>query len=202
MGHEPNGQGYSKLLYVSKLVHQGVIVHYRETLLGNDELLHILNLPVQVYSSVLVVHHKSKGMKVFINMHEITEGKKKLWSRHDSNMQPSDLESDVLPLHHRIIAVDNVCYLINVVFMLWQWVIASYTVFPWNLAAVRFYFKSPFGAATVQGRLDFEGGVYRDRYVRTYTASIISLVASAHTEIAVDPLPCSEISRTAFIGTS
>ena len=50
------------------------------------------------------------------------------------------------------------------------------TVFPRNLAAARFYFKAPFGAATIRGRLDFEGGVYRDRYARTYTASIISLV--------------------------
>ena len=49
------------------------------------------------------------------------------------------------------------------------------TVFPRNLAAARFYFKAPFGAATIRGRLDFEGGVYRDRYARTYTASIISL---------------------------
>ena len=28
----------------------------------------------------------------------------------------------------------------------------------------------------LRGRLDFEGGVYRDRYARSYTASIISLV--------------------------
>ena len=48
VGHQPNGQGYSKLLSVSKLVHQGVILHHRETLLGNDEILHILNLPIQV----------------------------------------------------------------------------------------------------------------------------------------------------------
>ena len=30
----------------------------------------------------------------------------------------------------------------------WWWP----TVFPWNLAAVRFYFKAPFGAATIWGR--------------------------------------------------
>ena len=41
-----------------------------------------------------------------------------------------------------------------------------YTVFPRNLAVARFYFKAPFGAATIRGRLDFEGGVYRDRYPR------------------------------------
>ena len=51
-----------------------------------------------------------------------------------------------------------------------------HTVFPRNLAKARFYFKAPFDAATIRGRLDFEGGVYRDRYARTYTASIISLV--------------------------
>ena len=55
-----------------------------------------------------------------------------------------------------------------------------YTVFPRNLAAARFYFKAPFGAATIRGRLDFEGGVYRDQYARTYTASIISLRSCMH----------------------
>ena len=54
------------------------------------------------------------------------------------------------------------------------------TVFPRNLAAARFYFKAPFGAATIRGRLDFEGGVYRDRYARTYTASIIILRSCMH----------------------
>ena len=54
------------------------------------------------------------------------------------------------------------------------------TVYPRNLAAARFYFKAPFGAATIRGRLDFEGGVYRDRYVRTYTASIIILRSCMH----------------------
>ena len=38
------------------------------------------------------------------------------------------------------------------------------TVLPRNLATVRFYFKTQFGAATIRGRLDFEGGVYRDRH--------------------------------------
>ena len=54
----------------------------------------------------------------------------------------------------------------------------SYTVFPRNLAAARFYFKAPFGAATIRGQLDFEGSVYRDRHARAYTASIISLYYS------------------------
>ena len=49
------------------------------------------------------------------------------------------------------------------------------TVFPRNLAAAGFYFKATFGAATIRGWLDFEGGVYRDRHAREYTASIISL---------------------------
>ena len=49
------------------------------------------------------------------------------------------------------------------------------TVFPRNLAAVRFYFKAQFGAATIQGRLDFEGGVYTDWHACVCTASIISL---------------------------
>ena len=81
------------------------------------------------------------------------------------------------------------------------------TVFPRNLAAARFYFKAQFGAATIRGRLDFEDGIYQDRHARVHTASIISLFvrmynARAHMYIAVDPLPCSEISRAAFIGKS
>ena len=78
------------------------------------------------------------------------------------------------------------------------------TVFPRNLTAAGFYFKAPFGGATIRGRIDFEGGVYRDRHARAYTASIISLFVCkrAHMEIAVDPLPCNEISRATFIGTS
>ena len=43
------------------------------------------------------------------------------------------------------------------------------TVFPRNLAAAEFYFKASFGAATIRGRLDFEGGVYRDRHARART---------------------------------
>ena len=48
------------------------------------------------------------------------------------------------------------------------------TIFPRNLAAARIYFKAQFGAATIRGRLDFEGGVYRDRHAHAHTASIIS----------------------------
>ena len=54
-------------------------------------------------------------------------------------------------------------------------------------------------------RRQFEGGIYRDRYTCTYTVSIMSLFvctynARAHTYIVVDPVPCGEISRAAFIG--
>ena len=38
------------------------------------------------------------------------------------------------------------------------------TVFPQNLAVVRFYFKAPFDAAIIRGQLDFEGDIYRDRH--------------------------------------
>ena len=48
-----------------------------------------------------------------------------------------------------------------------------YAVFPRNFAAARFYFKAPFGAVTIRGRLDFEGRVYRDRHARAYTAPIV-----------------------------
>ena len=53
--------------------------------------------------------------------------------------------------------------------------ISEFTVFPRNLTVARFYFKAPFGVVTIRGRLDFEGGVYRDRRARAYTTSIISL---------------------------
>ena len=49
------------------------------------------------------------------------------------------------------------------------------TVFPRNLITVRFNFKALYNVATIRGRLDFEGGVYRDRHARAYTASIVSL---------------------------
>ena len=45
-----------------------------------------------------------------------------------------------------------------------------------------------------QERLDFEGGVYRDRQARVYTASVITLFvctynACEHTYIVVNPIP-------------
>ena len=52
------------------------------------------------------------------------------------------------------------------------WKRCANTIFPQNLAAAEFYFKAPFGVATIRGRLDFEGGVYRDRCACAYTASI------------------------------
>ena len=83
----------------------------------------------------------------------------------------------------------------------------EHTVFPRNLAAARFYFKALFGAATIRGRLDFEGGVYRDRYAHAYTTPIISPLYARIMRvririIVVEPLSCSEISRAAFIGMS
>ena len=67
--------------------------------------------------------------------------------------------------------------------------------------AICIYRISRPSAATIRGRLDFEGGVYRDQHTRAYTPSIISLFVSmynacAHTYIAGDPLSCSEISHT------
>ena len=55
-----------------------------------------------------------------------------------------------------------------------------------NLAVMRFYFKALYHAVTIRGRLDFKGGIYRDRHACAYTASIISLFvctynARAHT---------------------
>ena len=58
-------------------------------------------------------------------------------------------------------------------------------------------------------RRQFEGSVYEDRHARTYTASIISLFTPVYArkmrvriQHAVDPLPCGEILRAAFIGTN
>ena len=42
---------------------------------------------------------------------------------------------------------------------------------------------------TIQGQLDFKGGVYGDRHTRAYTASIINLFVctyNAHAQIVVD----------------
>ena len=49
------------------------------------------------------------------------------------------------------------------------------TTFPQNLATARFYFKAQFGAATTQGWLDFEGGVYRDQHACVHTAKPICM---------------------------
>ena len=70
-------------------------------------------------------------------------------------------------------------------------------------------FQSPVWCGDNSRAARFEGGVYRDRYACTYTAPIISLLY-VHVRImrmrmrinVVDPLPCGEISRTAFIGMS
>ena len=82
-------------------------------------------------------------------------------------------------------------------YVLW-WKIT--TTFPWNLTVARFYFKTLSDAATIQGWLDFKGGIYRDQHERMYTVSIMSLFVCACTYVY--PLPCSKISRAAFIGLS
>ena len=62
--------------------------------------------------------------------------------------------------------------------------------------------------ATIRGQLDFEGGVYRDRCARTYTTSILivslfNYLYARKMRVRIGKfLPCSEISRAAFIGTS
>ena len=71
---------------------------------------------------------------------------------------------------------------------------------------VKFNFKTLYHAATIRGQLDFEGGVYRG-HAHIYTVSIINLFictynAHAHMHIVVDPVPCGEILRAAFIGMS
>ena len=83
----------------------------------------------------------------------------------------------------------------------------QYTVFRQNLTVVRFYFKAPFGAATIRGRLDFKCSIYRDQHSHTYTISLLhtciyecaynACVHIMHTSL--DPLLCSKISRAVFI---
>ena len=52
----------------------------------------------------------------------------------------------------------------------------------------------------------FEGGIYSGQHACAYTAIMCLFVCTynsrAHTYIDVDPVPCSEISRVAFIGIS
>ena len=102
-----------------------VWLHHWETRLGNNEFLPAIFLifpctHVVLYSGSTI---EPNGWRYSLIYMRLVRVKKKLWSWHDLNMQPSDLESDALPLRHRIIAVLH-C-LISVVFMLWQWVIAS-----------------------------------------------------------------------------
>ena len=40
-------------------------------------------------------------------------------------------------------------------------------VFPRNLATATFYFKAAFGTVTIQGQLDFKGGIYSDQHACT-----------------------------------
>ena len=74
------------------------------------------------------------------------------------------------------------------------------TVFPRNLAVARFYFKAPFGAATIRGRLDFEGGVYVHSF--NNKPSCLHVKCPCAYRNCCRPVPCGEISRAAFIGTS
>ena len=72
------------------------------------------------------------------------------------------------------------------------------TVFPRNLTATRFYFKALFGVVTIRWQLDIKGG--RDRQTCGFDDQHYSPFVRMNNMHAVNPLPCSEISRTAFIG--
>ena len=63
-------------------------------------------------------------------------------------------------------------YILEQVKRAWHTIVPWNTVFPRNLATVRFNLKAPYHAVTIWGWLDFEGSDYRDWHVRTYTASI------------------------------
>ena len=65
-----------------------------------------------------------------------------------------------------------------------------FTIFPRNLTVARFYFQALFGAAIIQGRLDFEGSVYRNRHARVHTASIISLFVCIYNACAYTCKSC------------
>ena len=82
------------------------------------------------------------------------------------------------------------------------------TIFPRNLAMVRFYFKALVGVATIRVRLDIECSDCRDQQTcgfdnqqcRPFVHMDISSIVRAHTYTVLNPLPCGEISRAAFIG--
>lgn len=75
------------------------------------------------------------------------------------------------------------------------------TVFLRNPAEARLYFKAPFGAAIIQrwclqiSACTLVHGFNNEPILSTYNAY-------ARMYIAVDPLPCSKVSRAAFIGMS
>ena len=48
----------------------------------------------------------------------------------------------------------------------------------------RFNFKALYHAVTIRGRLDFEGGIYREQHARAYTASIMSLFVCTYNACA------------------
>ena len=81
----------------------------------------------------------------------------------------------------------------------------AYTIYPQNLAAVKFDCKALFDVVTIWEHLDFKGSVYRDRHACVCIASIMSLFVCmynvcAHMHIVVDPVPCSGIFRGRFLG--
>ena len=83
--------------------------------------------------------------------------------------------------------------------------IFEYTVFPRNLAAARFNFKSLHPAARFQGRRDFEGGDYSPltHFTLAFDSANRARVRLHYAYFeSDDPFPCGEISRAAFIGNN
>ena len=106
------------------------------------------------------------------------------------------------------LSIQEVSYWIAHSWIISLWYYHNYnnTIFPQNLAVVRFYFKAPFGAATIRGWLDFECGIYRDQHSCAYTINLLhtsiyecTYNACVHMHTSVDPLLCSKISRAVFI---
>ena len=85
---------------------------------------------------------------------------------------------------------------------------ANYIPYFLEIAQWQDLILAQFGAATIQGQLDFEGSIsQRSTRTHMYTISILSLFvctysACEHTYIAGNPLTCGEILRVVFIGMS
>ena len=83
----------------------------------------------------------------------------------------------------------------------------QHTVFPRKLAVARFHFKAPLSVVTIQGLLDIEGSVCRDRQILIWNFAALILKPTYRSEYCACTYIkyngrsfTSEISRAVFIG--